>query len=163
LEIGRDTSAKKLMDFINSEVIQLKHNIDKPISERTARRYLNKLEYHWTTLKKGQYTDGHEREDIVTYWNKVFLPKWQQMKTRMRNWSDSLPEIGPNLSEWEVIIWFHNETIFYAHDLRKKRWYHKDTPAKPYAKGEGASFMVADFVTAKSGWLCSPDGTRSAR
>ena len=41
MEIGKDISAKKLMDFINSEAIQLKHDIDKPISERTARRYLN--------------------------------------------------------------------------------------------------------------------------
>ena len=163
MEIGKDISARKLMDFINSEAIRLKHDIDKPISERTARRYLNKLGYRWTTPKKGQYADGHEREDVVTYRNKVFLPKWQQMETRMRNWSDGLPEIGPNLSGREVIVWFHDETIFYAHDRRKKGWYHKDTPAKPYAKGEGASFMVADFVSAKFGWLRSPDGTRSAR
>jgi len=84
------------------------------------------------------------------------------METRMRNWSDSQPEFGPNLPGQEVIVWFHNETIFYTHDQRKKGWYHKDTPAKPYAKGEGASFMVADFVSTKFGWLCSPDGTRSA-
>ena len=52
----------------------------------------------------------------------------------------------------EVIVWFHDETIFYAHDRRKKGWYHKDAPAKPYTKGEGATVMVANFVSAKFGW-----------
>jgi hypothetical protein len=62
-----------------------------------------------------------------------------------------------------VIAWFHNETIFYAYDRRKKGWYHKDAPAKPYTKGEGASLMIADFVSADFGWLQSPDGMRNAR
>lgn len=63
----------------------------------------------------------------------------------------------------EVVPWFHDETIFYAHDCRKKGWYHKNVPAKLYAKGEGPSLMVADFVSARFGWLCSPDGKQSAR
>jgi hypothetical protein len=33
----------------------------------------------------------------------------------------------------------------------------------PYAKGEGASLMVADFVSADYGWLRSPDGKEEAR
>ncbi|KAJ2923570.1 hypothetical protein H1R20_g13522, partial [Candolleomyces eurysporus] len=61
-----------------------------------------------------------------------------------------------------VVVWFHDESIFYAHDRRGKRWFHKDAPAKPYAKGEGISLMVADFVSADYGWLAAPDG-RSAR
>ena len=35
--------------------------------------------------------------------------------------------------------------------------------AVPYAKGEGASLMVADFVSADYGWLRSPDGKQEAR
>jgi hypothetical protein len=35
--------------------------------------------------------------------------------------------------------------------------------AKPYAKGEGHSLMVADFVSADHGWLCSPDGKEHVR
>jgi hypothetical protein len=56
--------------------------------------------YRWTTPKKGQYADGHEREDVVTYRNKVFLPKWQQMETQMRNWSGGMPEFGGSLPEF---------------------------------------------------------------
>jgi hypothetical protein len=35
--------------------------------------------------------------------------------------------------------------------------------AKPYAKGEGPSQMVADMVSADYGWLHSPDGSETAR
>ncbi|THU75606.1 hypothetical protein K435DRAFT_585665, partial [Dendrothele bispora CBS 962.96] len=57
-----------------------------------------------------------------------------------------------------VILWFHDESIFYAHDRRRNNWYHKDGPCKPYKKGDGHSLMVADFVSADFGWLRSPDG-----
>lgn len=60
------------------------------------------------------------------------------------------------------MIWYHNESIFYAHDRRGKHWFHKDAPARPYAKGDGLSLMVGNFVSADYGWLKAPDG-RSAR
>ena len=164
MEIGKEISAQKLTAFINREDIRLKYGIEKPISERTARRYLNRLGYRWSTPKKGQYADGHEREDVVNYRKHVFLPQWSRIQHRMASWSrDNLEEYGPKMQGREVIVWFHDETIFYAHDRRKKGWYHKDAPAKPYTKGEGATVMVADFVSAKFGWLCSPDGQRTAR
>ena len=152
------------MEFINSEETQSKHGIGKQISERTARRYLNHLGYQWSTPKKGQYADGHEREDVVKYRSEVFLPKWHEIEKQMANWTqDNIQEFGPNLPGHEVIAWFHDETIFYAHDRRKKGWHHKDALATPYAKGEGASLMIADFVSARFGWLRSPNGTHSAR
>ncbi len=60
-----------------------------------------------------------------------------------------------------VVLWFHDESIFYAHDQRRKTWYHKDAAAKPYWKGEGASLMITDFFSADFGWLQSLDGTQS--
>jgi hypothetical protein len=62
-----------------------------------------------------------------------------------------------------VIVWFHDETIFYTHNRRKKAWYHKDALAKPYVKGEGTSLMIADFISADFSWLQSPDGTRNVQ
>jgi len=84
---------------------------------------------------------------------------------RMASWidADAVRENGPHLPGPEVIVWFHDESIFYAHDRRKKGWIHKDEPAKPYAKGDGPSLMIADFVSANFGWLRSPDGKQSAR
>ncbi|KAF9515963.1 hypothetical protein BS47DRAFT_1263365, partial [Hydnum rufescens UP504] len=49
----------------------------------------------------------------------------------------------------------HDESIFYAHDRRKLRWVHDNETPKPYAKGDGVSVMVADFVSADYGWLLS--------
>ncbi|KAF7373764.1 hypothetical protein MSAN_00588000 [Mycena sanguinolenta] len=51
-----------------------------------------------------------------------------------------------------VVIWRHDECIFYANDRRKIRWVHAGEKAKPYAKGEGASMMVAAFIS-EHGWL----------
>lgn len=60
------------------------------------------------------------------------------------------------------MAWFHDKTILYANDQRRLTWYHKDTPALPYAKGEGVSLMVAHVVSADYGFLESRDGTRIA-
>ena len=114
--------------------------------------------------KKGQYTDGHKCKDVVYYQEQQFLPEWRKIEHRMASWSkENLPEFGPKMPGLEVVTWFHDETIFYAHDRQKRSWYHKDASVKPYANGEGAMVMVADFVSAKFGWLRSPDGTRTAR
>jgi len=75
-EIGKQMSAKKLMDFLAHKDIHSKHGIKKPISKRTAQRYLNTLGYRWSTPKKGQYVNGHEQEDVVYYREQVFLPQW---------------------------------------------------------------------------------------
>ncbi|PPQ68183.1 hypothetical protein CVT24_005070, partial [Panaeolus cyanescens] len=166
LEQGKDITAKKLMDYLNSQDVQTKHDIDKKISERTARRYLNALGFRWSEPKKGQYADGHERDDVRKYRDNIFIPRYEELQQRMQQFTrEGLPaEIyGPRPEGKEVVAWFHDETIFYAHDRRRKSWYPKDGPAKPYAKGEGVSLMIADFVSANFGWLRSPDNSRNAR
>lgn len=62
-----------------------------------------------------------------------------------------------------MVTWFHDESTFYAHDRRRKRWIKKGETPVPYAKGEGISLMVADFFSADYGWLRSPNGKESAR
>src|SRR3954464_10918078 len=64
---------------------------------------------------------------------------------------------------YQVVIWHHDESIFYANDCRKTRWVHCSENAVLYVKGERASLMVADFVSADYGWFFSPDGTEWAR
>lgn len=53
------------------------------IRARTARRWLAKMGFSYTGIKKGVYIDGHEREDVVDYRNKVFLPKWEKYFSQM--------------------------------------------------------------------------------
>ena len=156
--LGLEISGQKLMDFLADEDVRSRHGIEKQIKLRTAQKYLNMLGYCYKAPAKGQYVDGHERDDVVIYHEQIFLPQWRKLSERMFNWADSdLPEFGPPLPGRCVVAWFHNESIFYANDRRKKGWYHKDAPAKPYKKGEGASLMISEFVSADFGWLRSPD------
>ena len=48
--------------------------VKNPLSERTAQRWLIKLGWRRTVVRKGVYMDGHEREDVVKYRQEVFLP-----------------------------------------------------------------------------------------
>ena len=68
----------------------------------------------------------------------------------------------PLTSERHTVVWFHDESTFYANDCQLSRWVHKDETAKPYATDKGTSQMVADFVSADYGWLHSPDGKEEA-
>ena len=52
-----------------------------------------------------------------------------------------------------IVVWFHDESMFYANDQRKLQWVHQNESAVPQPKGEGASLMVTDFVSADYGWL----------
>ena len=81
---------------------------------------------------------------------------------QMAVWDKDLKEHLPSGEQKRVIACFHDKSVFYAHDQQKKGWYHKEASAKPYAKGEGASLMIADFVSADFGWLTSLDGKKSA-
>lgn len=162
-ELGKDITARKVAQFLACPDVKEKHSIIKAVSERTARRYLHVLGFRWKTPQKGQYADGHEHEDVVWYRDHKFLPQWRQIQAQMVNWTkENIPEAGP-LPGHRVVAWFHDESIFYANDRHRKSWYHKDAPIKPYAKGEGASLMIADYVSADFGWLQSPNGKRSAR
>ncbi|KAI0245786.1 hypothetical protein BJV78DRAFT_1158376 [Lactifluus subvellereus] len=60
-----------------------------------------------------------------------------------------------------IIVWFHDESTFFANDRRHTCWVPLGATAKPYAKGEGASLMIVHFVSADYGWLQSPDGSES--
>jgi transposase len=152
-----------VVEFLARPDIKEKHGITKNISQSTARRYLKTLGYRFMAPRKGQYADGHEREDVVWYRDHRFLPAWHEIQDRMHTWTkDNLPEVVTTNGK-RVIVWFHDEVIFYAHDRRKKAWYHKDAAPKPYVKGEGASLMIADFVSADFGWLQSPDRGKNAR
>jgi hypothetical protein len=51
-----------------------------PISKCTAHHWLIKLGWRQTIVWKGVYMDGHERNDVVEYRNKVFLPAIAQFE-----------------------------------------------------------------------------------
>ena len=57
-----------------------------------------------------------------------------------------------------IVVWYHDESIFYANDRRLIIWVRLDADHKPIKKGEGQSLMVSDLISAEYGWLRSPDG-----
>ncbi|KAJ7018499.1 hypothetical protein C8F04DRAFT_1277640 [Mycena alexandri] len=164
--LGKEITAEKLCDYLNSPEVRAEHHIDKPVSLTTARRYLDELGYRFRSAKKGQYSDGHERPDVVYYRENVYLPRYFKLHERVSVFDNDGNPINNDFTGTgrRVIVWYHDESIFYAHDRRHKTWYHKDSPAKPYAKGEGHSFMVADYFSSDFGWLRDPKNPkRNAR
>ncbi|KAG2069159.1 hypothetical protein BDR04DRAFT_1022347, partial [Suillus decipiens] len=166
--IRKFTHAQDLVDYLSIPANQATHGFKKTISLKTAQRWMMKLGYRWKKEPTGQYSDGHERDDVVYYRQNVFLPAWNEGQSQMRQWDrDALSD--PSVLEGDeeigqrLVVWFHDESTFYANDHRKQRWVHMSEGAVPQPKGEGASLMVADFVSADYGWLRSPDGKESAR
>ena len=166
--IGKYAKALDIVKFLDTP--EMKERLDRTttIHLTTAKRWMHKMGYRWTNAPKGQYVDGHEREDVVAYQQDVFLPKLAEIDAKMRKWTadgieDPNTTTGPDFRH--TVVWYHNESIFYANDRRMVQWVPENETAVPRAKGEGASLMVADFVSADYGWLRSPSrlGEEDAR
>src|SRR5260370_37998363 len=92
---------------------------------------------------------------------KIYLPFMEECERRTRQWDHNGKVIGDcgvtlkgagTVSLWRyLVIWFHDECIFYAHDRHILRWVHLSETAKPYAKGEGQSLMVSNFISTDYG------------
>ena len=99
----------------------------KKLSERTARRWLIKLGWQRTMLRKGVYMDSHERLDVVNYRVKSFLPLMAQYEKRMVHWvaNESRlahvdPELGPD--EKRIITVFQDESCFHTNEYKHDAW-----------------------------------------
>ena len=79
---------------------ELNIHLRNHISEHTARRWLIKLGWHQTVVRKGVYMDGHEHEDVVDYQNRVFLPAMAQFEAQMeKHKGPKLKKIMPEIQE----------------------------------------------------------------
>lgn len=161
--IGLYVRAEDIVEYLSRPEVQAKHNLAQTVSLATAKRWMRLMDYRWTKTPSGQYVDGHEREDVVAYRQAKFLPTLFELLAHAQIWKEGMAEARGNPPERYTIIWYHDESTFYANDRRLVRWVWSKETAKPRPKGEGASLMVADFVSADFGWLASPDGTESAR
>ncbi|PIL28057.1 hypothetical protein GSI_09809 [Ganoderma sinense ZZ0214-1] len=165
--IGKYVRAADIVEYLNREEVQSRLKIKKSISLSTAKRWMHKMGYRWTREKRGMYADGHERPDVVSYRQNVFIPAWKERAGRLRSWSSENPLeeefYGPLPREMPETAWFHDESIFQGNDRRILRWWHESETPKPYTKGEGPSLMVADFFSPDHGFLRAPDGSSSSR
>lgn len=165
---GKWIKVAHIIQFFQQEEIKQKYGLTKVISERSACRWMHEMVYRYGKERKGQYEDGHEREDVVKYRKELFLKQWDEVESRMllhdRDGkvvqTPKLPNFPHTLRVEQVA---HDESTFYAHDQRKVRWIPEGESPTPAKKGDGISLMVSDFCTPSLGWLCSPDGSREAR
>ncbi|QRV87093.1 DDE superfamily endonuclease [Ceratobasidium sp. AG-Ba] len=164
LGIGKYAQARDILTFCGLPAAgEFTYLLDSPPSLRTAQCWMRILGYRWKEEKRGQYTDSHERPDVVEYWMKYYVPEWFKLEPRMRSWDSEDKEILPTLKEGDkiAVVWFHDESTLYAHDRRRTRWCLEGESLAIYKKGEGISMMVADFVSADYGWLrCCSENQR---
>lgn len=167
--IGKHVRALDIVEFLADPDVQKRFGLKKTIGLSTAQGWMHRLRFRWSKTPSGQYVDGHEREDVVKYRCEVFLPALEKLRPLLRQFNTDGEEVidSPNHDEGEsaasppirrTVIWWHDESTFYANDRRKVRWVHEGEKAVPQAKGEGASLMVSDFVSAEYGWLRAKDG-----
>lgn len=81
--------AHDFRNYINSDLCAdlIKEKAMKPITTRTAQRWLAKLDYRYGLIsRKGFYYDGHERDDVVKYRQEFFLPIFLSLNASAPLW-----------------------------------------------------------------------------
>ena len=115
-----------LQHAVNTTIFpQLGISPKQPISERTARRWLIKLGWRKTVIRKGVYMDGHERDDVVEHRQNVFLPRMEGYKQWMIHFEGpELTRTEPNLETGQrrIKAYFHDECCFHANDEVNVAW-----------------------------------------
>ncbi|KAL1755032.1 hypothetical protein FB107DRAFT_214422, partial [Schizophyllum commune] len=144
---GRYFTAQDIVDFVSTPDMLRRLDRSKPIKLSTAIEWLKRHGFGFDKDPRGLFHDGHEDPAQVQYRNDVYIPEVQKYARRMRRLEDGELVDPPDLEAGEkiAVLWFHDESTFYAHDRRKKRWVREGETPIPYAKGEGVSLMVADF------------------
>jgi len=159
-------SAMDVIHHPNQSEVQARFKLKQTPDKSTAARWMAAMEYRYRKEENGMYIDGPEREDVVNYCKKVFLPFWTEIEQQMMIWNENNEATVPKLPDFpytkRVVLVTHDESTFYANDRRKTQWIHKSEKATPNPKGEGASIMVSDFCSPDFGWLHSKDGKEEA-
>jgi hypothetical protein len=156
--VGKYVTAPCVFQFTAQPDVKAAWGLTKPVSKTTAKNWMHNLDYRWRREPKGLYLDGHERLDVVEYRQTVYIPKWKEMEARMQSFAtfELYTYMDPILRR--IVVWFHDECTFSAHDRRLLLWVLLSASPKPSKKGEGQTLMVSDVVSAEYGFLCSPDG-----
>ncbi|QRV85427.1 hypothetical protein RhiJN_27508 [Ceratobasidium sp. AG-Ba] len=71
--VGKYATSASIVEFTKLPDVQEDWGLAKPISVRTAERWMHILGYCWGQDSKGMYIDGHERPDVVEYCQNTYL------------------------------------------------------------------------------------------
>jgi hypothetical protein len=149
------------LNFILQQGPDNPRTIETAISSRTTRRWLHNLGWICSRDRKG-YVDGHEREDVVEYRERVFLPTWLAIRDSLREWIDEVEIVKTAPPGRRRILVTHDESTFNANDDNPYSWKKKGTqPLKK--KGKGKGLMVLEFLLAACGRLSYLDQGTGAR
>jgi hypothetical protein len=123
-----DVTPRDFRRALNERILpSLGYMLEVGLSERTARRWLIKLGWRRTRLKKGVYMDGHERKDVKEYRDDVFLPLMASFERQMVHWvlkESKLERVEPDLGPGEkrIIAVFQDESSFHANEYKQTAW-----------------------------------------
>lgn len=114
---------------LNNDILpSVNITLSRDLCEKTARRWLLRLGFRRSILRKGIYKDGHDREDVKEYRDKVFLPKMKEFERLMTQYHlengkliAQPPDLAPG--EREIVALFHDECCFHANDFKSSAWY----------------------------------------
>ncbi|KAF8706049.1 hypothetical protein RHS03_05255, partial [Rhizoctonia solani] len=162
---GKYVKAEDIVKYMQKPEVRERFKTEEVPCLRTAQRWMRDLQYRWTKDPKGQYTDGHEREDVVNYCNNTFIPNWTQLEKRMRFYNSNTMEVTlPNLApgEAEVVAWMHDESIYRGGERQETHWVPEDESPKPMTKSDGGTLMVSDYISVE-GWLRGNNQDEHAR
>lgn len=172
---GKNMTAADVVEVVATPELQAQFTeagIIKPsISERTARRWLSRLDWQYGQPQKGMYIDGHEREDVVIY-RQAFVKRWEEYQKRFHLYDNDgkplphpkgFPIFHPDggfEGRFRLILVTHDESTFFQKDLNKSHWAHKGNKPTPQSIGDGQSLLVSDFLTSDWGCLCDSEGEK---
>lgn len=114
--IGKYADAMDIVRFLDTPEMKERLKLEKTIHPATAKRWMHKMGYHWGNAPKGQYVDGHEREDTVAYRKDVFLAKLAEVDPKTRQGTNDDPNVATIPDIRHTVVWYHDESTFYAND-----------------------------------------------
>ena len=135
---------------IACENLSLASRLLLPVSilERTATRWLDRLNYSFGEYRKGLYSDGHERTDVVAY-REYFFKRIEDRLPFIDTFEgdDMSTMVMPDIADDQkhIVVVTHDESCFDSHDGKKMVWMDQDNmPLRP--KSDGRSIMVSEFI-----------------
>ncbi|KXN90727.1 Isoleucine--tRNA ligase, cytoplasmic [Leucoagaricus sp. SymC.cos] len=125
---------KKFHAALQDEILpSLSVTFTKPPCEQTATRWMIKLGWWMSVVRKGVYMDGHEQADVVKYQQEIFLPKLAGLECQIACYvpnpeTGKLERVEPDLApgEKEIIPLWQDETCCQANEHASSAWLRED-------------------------------------
>ena len=134
--LGKYVSAMDLVRYFQQDDVQRRYGF--VLSLATARWWMKRTGMRWTKTPRGQYIDGHERSDVVSYRQGTYIPRRFGSHLPLCTWTEETisNHITPSPSKRHIVYWHHDETTYMQNDHRQVRWVPKDEKPVPQPKGD---------------------------